>query len=267
MFELELEAKEKGKDVAASETLSLIKRVLESLVEIVENADIKISEKGLSIQVMDAMHVALADVFLSSSMFTRYRCDRDLVIGVQLKTLIKIIKGMSVEGGGMFRLECDDATTNLHIKNVREGNVLSFKLKLFSSDSEVYNVPALDFEASAVIPADEFMYVPRLVGTFGDFVGVQAEGRTLTFFQTGEYADASMSFEESAGREGLKIEASELVTMEIGMKYVNLISKVVPLCKDVKVSLGAGKPVFFSLDINDAAHMKLYVAPKVESDQ
>ncbi|ADM11554.1 DNA polymerase delta auxiliary protein [Encephalitozoon intestinalis ATCC 50506] len=266
MLELELAAKEKSNGGAASEVLTLMKRMLESLNEIVETADIKATEKGLSIQVMDVTHVAFADIFLSSTMFTKYRCDRDLVIGVQLKTFTKIIRGMSVEGGGIFKMECDDAITNLNVKNIREGNVLSFKLKLFSSDSEVYNIPDFEFDVSASIPADEFMYVPRLVGTFGDVVGVQAEGKTLMFFQTGEHADASMSFEESPGREGIKIEAKELITQEIAMKYVNLISKVVPLYKDVKISLGVGKPVFFGLYLDGTAHMKLYVAPKFENE-
>ncbi|AFM98322.1 putative proliferating cell nuclear antigen [Encephalitozoon hellem ATCC 50504] len=266
MFELELTAREKGKDGVQTDSLSLMKRILESLNEIVETADIKATERGLLIQVMDVTHVAFADIFLSSAMFTKYRCDRELVIGVQLKTFTKIIKGMSVEGGGIFRLECDDATTTLNVKNIREGNVLSFKLKLFSSDTEAYNVPEFEFDASATIPADEFMYVPRLVGTFGDVVGVQAENKTLMFFQTGEHADASMSFEESPAREGIKIDAKELITQEIAMKYVNLISKVVPLCKDVKISLGSGKPVFFGLCMDDFAHMKLYVAPKFEND-
>ncbi|CAD26623.1 DNA POLYMERASE DELTA AUXILIARY PROTEIN (PROLIFERATING CELL NUCLEOLAR ANTIGEN) [Encephalitozoon cuniculi GB-M1] len=266
MFELELVAREKGKDTTTSDALSLMKRILESLSEIVETADIKATEKGLSIQVMDVTHVAFADIFLSSTMFTKYRCDRELVIGVQLKTLIKIIKGMSVEGGGTFRMECDDATTNLNIRNTREGNVLSFKLKLFTSDSEAYNIPEFDFDASATIPADEFMYVPKLVGTFGDVVGVQAEGKTLMFFQTGEHADASMSFEECPAREELKIEANTLITQEIAMKYVNLIGKVVPLCKEVKIFLGTKKPVFFNLCMDGVSHMKLYVAPKFEND-
>ncbi|KAM0672393.1 putative proliferating cell nuclear antigen [Ordospora colligata] len=265
MFELELEAREKGKEASnASEALSLVKRVVESLSELVEQAEIKVSGRGMSIQVMDVMHVALADVFLPASMFTKYRCDRDLAIGVQLKTFVKILKGMSLDGGGMFRLECDDSVSSLNVKNARDGNSLNFKLKLFSSDSEAYNVPVLDFEATASIPTDEFMYVPRLVGTFGDFVGIKAEPGRLVFFQTGEYADASMSFEECEGKE-LKIDVKEGVVQEIAMKYVNLIGKVAGMCKSMSISLGNGKPVFFNLLIGESAYMKFYIAPKVEN--
>lgn len=268
MFEVELKAEEKGKDSnTASESLTLIKRILESLSELVEQAEIKVSDRGLSLQVTDLMHVALADVFLSSSMFTRYRCDRDLTIGVQLKTVVKILKGMSVENNGLFKIECDDSATNLTIKNIRQGNVLSFKLKLFSFDTEAYNVPEFDFGAEVTIPTEEFMYVPKLVGTFGDFIGMQAEDKSITFFQTGGNADASMTLEESSEKEGLKIEAKESVTQEIAMKYINLISKVAPLCQNVKISLGTNHPVFFDFVISDLAYIRFYIAPKIDNDQ
>lgn len=265
MFELELRAEEKKG--ASSDSLALIKRILESLGELVEQAEIKASERGLSIQVMDLMHVALADIFLSSSMFTKYRCDRDITIGVQLKTLVKILRGMSVENDGVFRMECDDCATDLVIKNIRQGNVLSFKLKLFSFDTEAYNVPELDFSVDVIIPCEEFMYVPRLIGTFGDFIGMHVEDKSIRFFQTGGQADASMTLEECPEKQGLKIDAREPVMQEIAMKYINLISKVAPLCDSVKISLGTKHPVFFDFAIGDIAYMRFYIAPKMDNDQ
>lgn len=268
MFEVELKAEEKSKGVGtAPESLTLIKRILESLSELVEQAEIKASSKGLSIQVMDLMHVALADVFLSHSMFTRYRCDRDITIGVQLKTLVRILKGMTLEENGLFKIECDDSATELIIKNIREGNTLSFKLKLFSFDSDAYNVPELEFGVDATIPSEDFMYIPKLIGTFGDFIGMKAEDRSITFFQAGGNADTSMTLEESGEKEGLKIDVKEAATLEIAMKYINLISKVAPLCEKVKISLGSNHPVLFSFVIGELAHIRFYIAPKMDSDQ
>lgn len=268
MFEVELGAEEKSKEMnGVLDRLTLIKRILESLSELVEEAEIKVSSDGMGIQVMDLMHVALADVFLPCSMFTKYRCDRELSIGVKLKVLVKVLRGMSVENNGMFRMECDDAATSLNIKNIREGNVLSFKLKLFSFDFETCNVPEFDFDVDVTIPTGEFMYIPKLVGAFGDFIGIEAEDRSVKFVQTGESADTSMTLRESAEKEGVKIDIKSPVSHEVAMKYINLISKVAPLCESVRMSLGAKQPVFFNFVVGDAAYIKFYIAPKVDVDQ
>lgn len=267
MFELEIKNEEKNNEKTNNlDKLNLLKKIVECLAEIVDQAEIKVSEKGVSIQVMDIMHVALADVFLSSSMFSNYRCDRNLTIGVELKVLVKVLKGITLESNGTFRIECDDLLTNLVVQQVYPGNLLDFKLKVYSFAVDMYNIPSIEYGSEVVIPTEKFMNVPKMIASFGDRVSIKTEKNSITFEQTGGITDATLTLEECDENNNLIVSTEEPVCKEIAAKYINIVGKVAPFCDTVKIMLGEEQPVCFDFEIKGAGHMRLYVAPKIEND-
>ena len=84
---------------------SLLKKVLDALREIVEDANLDCSSSGesssaspsftmlchcfcpgIKCQAMDSSHVALVSFELSSDGFEPYRCDRNITLGLKLAT-------------------------------------------------------------------------------------------------------------------------------------------------------------------------------------
>lgn len=57
---------------------SLLKKVLESIKELVNDANFDCAANGFSLQAMDSSHVALVSLMLRSDGFEHYRCDRNL---------------------------------------------------------------------------------------------------------------------------------------------------------------------------------------------
>lgn len=71
---------------------SLLKKVLESIKDLVTDANFDCSATGFSLQAMDSSHVALVALLLRSEGFEHYRCDRNLSMGMNLNNMSKMLK-------------------------------------------------------------------------------------------------------------------------------------------------------------------------------
>ena len=71
---------------------SLLKKVLESIKDLVNDANFDCSTTGFSLQAMDSSHVALVSLLLRSEGFEHYRCDRNLSMGMNLGNMSKMLK-------------------------------------------------------------------------------------------------------------------------------------------------------------------------------
>lgn len=261
MFELVLQNTEKDKTFA-SERLGMLRKVIESLSDIVDQMEIKASDKGLSIQVMDAMHVALADIFFSRDAFSSYRCDRDVQLGIPLKHILTILKGISIEEKSLLKLSCEDSPQVLKIQHILDGSQYEFDITLYQIGSENYVVPEINYECNVGMPSDQFRSISKIIGSFGEYIRFRCDGDVFSFRQTGDLVSNKMDLK--ANNETVNIDCSCSVELEIAMKYVNIINKVSVLSSGITLNMGASCPVFFGIDLSGLGHIKFYVAPKVD---
>ena len=70
----------------------LLKKVLESIKDLVTDANFDCSSTGFSLQAMDSSHVSLVAMQLRSDGFEHYRCDRNLSMGMNLGNMAKMLK-------------------------------------------------------------------------------------------------------------------------------------------------------------------------------
>ena len=71
---------------------SLLKKVVESIKELVTDAKFDCSPTGFSLQAFDSSHLALVSLLLRSEGFHHYRCDRNISMGMNLDTVAKMLK-------------------------------------------------------------------------------------------------------------------------------------------------------------------------------
>jgi proliferating cell nuclear antigen len=71
---------------------SLLKKVLEAIKDLVNDANFDCSGTGFSLQAMDSSHVALVALLLRSEGFEHYRCDRNLSMGMNLGNMAKMLR-------------------------------------------------------------------------------------------------------------------------------------------------------------------------------
>lgn len=71
---------------------AILKKILEAIKELVNEANFECTNAGISLQAMDTSHVALVGLLLRADGFDHYRCDRSLSLGINLTSMAKILK-------------------------------------------------------------------------------------------------------------------------------------------------------------------------------
>ena len=89
---------------------ALLKKIVESIKDLVTDANVECSASGLDMQAMDSSHVSLVTLQLRNDCFDEYRCDRNLSLGLNLTNLSKILKCAGNDDAITLRCE-DDADT------------------------------------------------------------------------------------------------------------------------------------------------------------
>lgn len=90
-----------------------LKRIVEAIKDLVTDVNIDATPTGLSLQAMDSSHVALVNLNLSMEGFEKYRCDRNLTLGISITNLAKVMK--LVNSNDSITLKCEDEPTYLTI--------------------------------------------------------------------------------------------------------------------------------------------------------
>ena len=91
----------------------LFKNIIESLKDLVTDANIDCSEEEIGIQCMDSSHVSLVAVKLSAGAFDHFRCDRTLSLGFNSANMSKIFKMMGNDDTLIMKAEDDGDTLTL----------------------------------------------------------------------------------------------------------------------------------------------------------
>ena len=70
----------------------LLKKIVESIKDLVTDANFDCSATGFGLQAMDSSHVSLVALLLRADGFEHYRCDRGLSMGMNLANFAKMLK-------------------------------------------------------------------------------------------------------------------------------------------------------------------------------
>ena len=65
---------------------ALLKKVLEAVKDLLTEATFECSDSGIQVQAMDNAHVSLVSLILRSDGFDKYRCDRNISMGMNIGT-------------------------------------------------------------------------------------------------------------------------------------------------------------------------------------
>lgn len=87
---------------------SLLKRLIDAIKDLVNDANFDCSSTGFSLQAMDSSHVALVSLLLRSEGFEHFRCDRTFSMGMSIANMAKMLRCASNDD--IITIKADDGT-------------------------------------------------------------------------------------------------------------------------------------------------------------
>jgi len=256
---------------ARLEQASLLKKILESIKDLVDNANFECTAAGIALQAMDSSHVSLVSLLLRQDGFDHYRCDRSLTLGINIASMTKILKCASNDDTVTIRADDNGDNVTFLFENASNNKLSEFELKLMSIDSDHLGIPDTEYKTTIKMPAGEFQRICRDLTTVGDTVVVSATKEGVKFSVSGETSNGNITCKQTGDidkpEESVIIELQEAVTLTFALRYLNFFTRATPLSNQVTLSMSKEVPLVVEYRIgDDLGHIRFYLAPKIEDD-
>jgi len=249
----------------------LLKKLMESIKDLVTDANFDCSTTGISLQAMDSSHVSLVALLLRADGFDHFRCDRNISLGINLGSMGKVLK--CCNGDDIVTLKADDNADAMTFmfENQSQDRISDFELKLMDIDSEHLGIPDTEYKSKIQMPAGEFQRICRDLSILGDTVTIAVGKDGVKFSVSGEMGSGNMTLRQNTAvdtkeEDQVTIEMEEPVTLNFALRYLNFFTKATPLSGSVTLSLSKDVPLVVEYKMEDLGHIRFYLAPKIEDE-
>jgi len=255
---------------------SILKKMLDAIKDLVTDASWDCSPNGMSLQAMDTSHVSLVSVSLNGEGFDKYRCDRNLTLGMNLLSLSKIIKCAANDDTITIKAGDGGDKITLLFEAQNEAEVAEYEIKLMNLDSEYLGIPDTTYNVTIKMPANKFQRICRDLSQIGDAVTISCAKDGVRFGATGDLGSGSIRLSQTASadkpEEAVTISMQEALCQSFALKYLNHFAKATPLSAQVTLSMSPDVPLVVEYNISDnddenpsnIGFIRYYLAPKID---
>ncbi len=151
------------------------KSLIESLKEILTDANIEFTESAIRIVTMDPTQTILVHLKLEKENFEYYQCKHKIYIGVNMLNFFKLIRALT--NNDALTLFIDSDNTNLlgiRIENGEKNSVTTYYLNLIEVDETTYQIPPAQFESIITMPSNDFNKICRDMINLSDIIEIKS---------------------------------------------------------------------------------------------
>lgn len=251
----------------------LLKKILDAVKDLVNEASWDCSPTGMSLQAMDTSHVSLVAAQLKSEVFDKFRCDKPIVLGMNLPNLSKFLKCAGNDDIITIRADDDGDKITLLFEDKSQVETSEYELKLINLDNEYLGIPEQEYTVDIEMPSTKFQRICRDLNQIGDNVTISCVKDSVRFSITGDLGTGSVNLAQNQDtdkpEEGVTIKMLEPICLSFSLKYLIHFSKAAPLSPRVKLSLKTDAPLVVSFGMRndedqEVGYMRYYLAPKMD---
>ncbi|KAJ1479902.1 proliferating cell nuclear antigen, N-terminal domain-containing protein, partial [Baffinella frigidus] len=232
---------------------SVLKKLIDSIRELVSDANFEVSSDGFELQAMDTSHVCLVSLMMRDDGFEHYRCDRSRTLGINLPSLQKVIKCAGNDDSITLKAQDEGDILTLTFENPNADRITDFDLKLLDIDCESLSLPNTDYKATLNAIRKQKCSLCRSLLRNG-VSGTVLENKTLMSFPPQGDKDEQQTM----------IELEEPVSLNFALKYLNMFVKATPLSETVTLAMSPDTPLVLVYKVGDMGHIRYFLAPKID---
>lgn len=250
---------------------NVFKKVLEAIKDLVPNANWECSSSGINVQAMDSSHVSLVSISLEADGFEPYRCDRNVILGMETANLSKILKCASNDDSITIKAEEGGDMVTFQFDSQNGERQCEYKMRLMDIDSEHLGIPDQEYDAVVTMPSSEFQRICRDLTQIGDSVTINCTKEGVRFSAKGDLGEGKVTLSQNSTvdveEDQVKIQLNEPVELTFALRYLNFFTKATPLSSTVKMSLKEDVPLVLDYKVGELGNLKYYLAPKIDEEE
>ena len=223
----------------------------------------------MSLQAMDGSHVALVSLNLSMEGFEHYRADTNMVLGVNVNLLAKVMK--LADPADSITLSADDNATHLKLvfENPKTERTTEFTMNLIQLDNEHLAIPETEYSSVVSINSSEFTKICKELYSLNETMTIHTTPEFVQFSVESEVGSGSIKIganDSGPKEEQTTLEVSESVTQQFAIRYLNMFNKAAPLSTFTRLCLHEEQPLVVEYKIDSLGVLKYYLAPKINAE-
>jgi len=259
------------------ENVKILKTTIETLAAIIDETEIKITSKNLSIEAMDPSRVCLLKFEMAKEHFDEYEFEQQQTldqseekkatykIGLNLDDFEKIMKRSNSDEAITLKYNDDDNKIKIVMQREGSSRARTFTLALLDLDIEKIPMEALlnyEYPAKWVMDPDFIQEAIKDAEIYSDIINIKAkENEGLTFTSSGQIGEMEYIF-------GIEELIEEEITKEAlgaySIAFLKAIMKITSITQKLKISLETDHPLKMNFTILEGGKLAYFLAPRVE---
>ena len=236
-----------------------LKSVFEVLKDIINDVNVYFDSNGIHILTLDTARVTLVHMSLGSENFEEYHCPKDIVAGLNMANMYKLLKSVTTQDTLFVSIEGRDYM-EIYIENPEKKSSTNFKLKLLDINEDILELPDIHMNVVTTLPAIDFQRITRDMSNLATEMEIIRQGTQLILSCKVDYAEQQtiIEFPDSVSKTG----------NIFSLKYINLFTKATNMCSSVQImqdSTEEDRPIVFRYTTANLGDLKFYLAPKIET--
>uniref|UniRef100_A0A6A7FPY7 DNA sliding clamp PCNA n=2 Tax=Hirondellea gigas TaxID=1518452 RepID=A0A6A7FPY7_9CRUS len=246
---------------------SLLKKVMEAIKDLLNEASFDCAHSGILLQAMDNSHVSLVSLNLRKEGFDKYRCDRNIVMGMNLTSMSKILKCASNDDIITMKAQDSADTVTFVFESPNQEKVSEYEMKLMNLDQDQLGIPETEYCCIIKLPSGEFARICRDLSQFGESIVISCTKEGVKFSAAGDIGTANIKLAQTGTvdkeEDAVIVDMQEPVTLTFSCKYLNMFTKATPLSPQVCLSMSPDVPLVVEYKIGEIGHIRYYLAPRI----
>ena len=241
-----------------------IRILIESLKEILTDANFIISDKGVKLTAMDSTHSVLVHMKLLQEKFEYFFCSKTMNVGLNMTNLYKLIKTMSNNDTlTLFMEKNNENELGIKIMNEEKNSQTTYKLNLLDIDEPAIDIPPAEFDTELTFPSNDFQKIIRDMVNIAENIEIKSIGNKLILSCNGDFASQETVLGET--NNGIKFASCKEPEYPIqgmySLKYLTLFTKCTNLCNIINIYIKNDYPLIIKYNIASIGDIKLCLAP------
>lgn len=246
-----------------------LKRIIESIRDMLGECNFDCSDAGMALQSLDKSHIVLVSMTLGSDAFSEYRCDRAVTLGLNINSLSTVLRCASNDDVLSLHSEDQPNEITLTFEDSKQDRISEFKLRLMDIDQEYLSIPDTAYTASITMPSADLQRILRDLRNISEAVRITANKEGVRFSAEGDMGSGSVHLRPYTDVENednsVSINIADPVQLSFNLQYFTNITKASALSPTVTLQLAADTPAAIEYKL-PSGHVRYYFAPKIDNE-
>jgi len=236
-------------------------KLLNFIAQFETNVKITCQKAGMSIFCMSACHSVFIDLKIDPSYYTKYQCEEEEEIGINLAVFLAALKN----GGQKDELALSTSQDHVDMDIISESEVTKYTIKMMTIDNERMEIPPIQEDVTIdIAPSYLKKWKSKVIDFTKASVKLTPKNLELHLESSDDVSNGKVRVVQNMPSDNISYDhfgAPQSVT--VGNKMLSKAFNVGDVSDTVQIGWKNEMPIRFGAKITEYSLLNLYIAPMI----